>query len=359
MGKLSLWKSIEPGLPPGTLVHVGEKRLKKVTVDLISYDESDLKEDRITDIDKLKDLPRDGKVSWININGIHDTDLMERIKDIFSIHPLVMEDIMNTGQRPKVEFFKDYIFMALKMVKVGERKGSEVEQISMVLGKGFVLSFQEMKGDVFDPIRERIRLKRGRIRSMGSDYLAYTLIDAVVDNYFPILEEIGDSIQEVEDRLSINPDSECLRSTHSMKRRLIQHRRSIWPMREVVNGLIREDSPLMGEEVKPYLKDVYDHTIQVMDSLESLRDMATGLMDLYMSLVSNKMNEVMKVLTIIATIFIPLTFIAGIYGMNFQPDSSPLNMPELNWYFGYPAVMSIMVIVFVGMLFFFRRKHWL
>jgi magnesium transporter len=359
MGKISFRRSVEPGLPPGTLVHVGEKRQKKVTVELISYNEEDCKEEIVNDLDKLKELPEEGRTAWINVNGLHDADIMKRIGDLFSIHPLVMEDIMNTDQRSKSEAFSEHLFIVLKMVKRGVKKGNGIEQISLVLGKGYVISFQEWKGDVFDPIRKRLRTKIGRIRSMGADYLAYTLIDAVVDNYFPVLEEIGNEIEEMEIRLNKKADDEGLKRIHSIKRRLIQIRRSIWPMRDVINGVLREESYLMGQEVKPYLRDVYDHTIQVMDTLESMRDMATGLMDLYISLVSNRMNEIMKLLTVIATIFIPLTFIAGVYGMNFDPDSSPLNMPELEWYYGYPLIMASMLLIAIGMVVYFKRKKWL
>jgi magnesium transporter len=288
---------------------VGRKRIEKPRLELISYNEEGFSEADIEQIDNIRSKMNENMVSWINVCGIHDAGLMARIGDVFGIHPLVMEDIMNTDQRPKVELHPDYLFTVVKMVK----KGNEIEQVSLILGRNFVLSFQEWKGDVFDPVRDRIRTKRGKIRSMGADYLAYALIDSVVDNFFPVLEEIGDAIEELEEKLNKNADDRSLKRIHSLKRKLIQLRRSIWPMRDVVNSLIREDSPYISEEIKPYLRDVYDHAIQVMDSLESQRDMATGLMDLYISLVSNRMNEIMKVLTIIATIFIPLTFIAGIY----------------------------------------------
>lgn len=359
MGKISFRRSAEPGLPPGTLVHVGEKRQKKVTVDLISYNEDDFKEENIGDLDRLKEVPEPGRIAWINVNGLHDADTMKKIGDLFSIHPLAMEDIMNTDQRSKSESFSEHLFIVLKMVRKGMKEGNGIEQISLVLGKGYVISFQEWEGDVFDPIRKRLRTKTGKIRTMGADYLAYTLIDAVVDNYFPVLEEIGNEIEDMEIRLNKKADDEGLQRIHSIKRRLIQIRRSIWPMREVISGLFREEYLMMGADIKPYLRDVYDHTIQVMDTLESMRDMATGLMDLYVSLVSNKMNEIMKVLTVIATIFIPLTFIAGVYGMNFDPDSSPLNMPELEWYYGYPMVMIFMLLIAIVMVVYFKKKRWL
>jgi magnesium transporter len=272
---------------------------------------------------------------------------------------MVMEDILNTKQRPKVEFFPDYVFITSKMVKLDQNRMGDIEQVSLILGKGFVISFQEWKGDVFDPIRDRIRTHRGKIREKGADYLAYALIDSIVDNYFPVLGSLSDEMDRIEENLRKDLKEKDLKRIHSIRRSIVSLKRAIWPLREGVSNLMREDSPLISEEVHPFLRDIYDHTIQVMDNVDSMRDVSTGLMELYMSLSSNRMNEIMKVLTIIATIFIPLTFIAGIYGMNFNTDSSPLNMPELEWYFGYPLALLVMLMMSIGMVIYFKRKRWL
>jgi magnesium transporter len=261
---------------------------------------------------------------------------------------------MNTGQRPKMEDFDDYLFIVLKMFHYDEKENeTKTEQVSLILSTNYVISFQESEGDVFDPIRERMRTDRGRIRKMGADYLAYTLIDAIVDNYFMVLEKIGEKIEDIEDELVKNPTPEVLQTIHRLKRELIFLRKSVWPLREVISRLERWESPLINKSIDIYLRDVYDHTIQVIDSLETFRDMLSGMLDIYLSSVSNRMNEVMKVLTIIATIFIPLTLIAGIYGMNFR------YMPELDWVWGYPMVYVIMLAISAVMLMYFRRKKWL
>jgi magnesium transporter len=261
---------------------------------------------------------------------------------------------MNTGQRPKMEDFGDYLFIVLKMLHYDEKKDeTKTEQVSLVLSSKYVLSFQEDEGDVFDSIRERIRTDRGSIRKRRADYLAYSLIDAIVDNYFMVLEKIGEKIEDIEDELIKNPTPAVLQTIHHLKRELIFLRKSVWPLREVISRLERWESPLIDKSIDIYLRDVYDHTIQVIDSLETFRDTLSGMLDIYLSSVSNRMNEVMKVLTIIATIFIPLTLIAGIYGMNFR------YMPELESPWGYPMVYVVMLAVCAVMLVYFRRKKWL
>lgn len=358
--KISLTrKTKEPGLPPGTLVHIGEKKAKKVTLDLIQYNEKVFEESRVKDMEDLVRARDNDKVSWINVNGLHDADIMERLSSLFSVHPLVMEDIMNTRQRPKSEVNPDHIFLVMKMIKKNHKGKHVIEQISLILGKGYVITFQERKGDVFDTIRDRIRTRRGKIRKMRADYLAYALLDSTVDKYFPVIEEIGDSLISIESELDKNVEDITLKRIHRLKGDLIQVRKSIWPMREVINQLMREDTSLIGDDVKPYLKDVYDHVIILRDNLDTNRDIASGTRDLYMSLVSNRMNEIMKVLTIIATVFIPLSFITGLYGMNFNSNSSPLNMPELDWYWGYPAAITVMTLMVVGMIIYFKRKRWM
>jgi magnesium transporter len=299
----------------------------------------------------LKDQPI---ITWINIDGVHKLDNIEKVGKHLKIHPLVLEDIVHTGQRPKMEDFNDYLFVVLQMLQYNEKENeTKTEQVSIILGANYVISFQEDEGDVFDLIRERIRTDRGRIRRMGADYLAYSLLDAIVDNYFMVLEKIGENIEDIEDELIKNPAQEVLHAIHSLKRELVFLRKSVWPLREVISRLERWDSHLIDKSMDIYLRDVYDHTIQVIDALETFRDMLSGMLDIYLSSVSNRMNEVMKVLTIIATIFIPLTLITGIYGMNFK------YMPELDWSWGYPMVYIAMLIVSGVMLVYFRRKRWL
>jgi len=293
-------------------------------------------------------------VTWINVDGIHQVEILERLGEYFGLHPLVVEDILNTDQRPKVEDFGDYIFIVLKMFYYDDSADEIVtEQISLTLGPTLVISFQEREGDVFNPIRERIRSEKGRIRKMGADYLAYVLVDSIVDSYFIILEKLGEKIEDLEEELVTDPRPETLQTIHNLKREMIFLRKSVWPLREVVSGLERGESPLIQESTGIYLRDVYDHTIQVIDTVETIRDMLSGMLDIYLSSVSNRMNEVMKVLTIIATIFIPLTLIAGIYGMNFR------YMPELEWPWAYPMLWLIMLAIGVLMLIYFRRKRWL
>jgi magnesium transporter len=280
--------------------------------------------------------------------------VIEQLGKHFSLHPLLLEDILHTEQRPKMEDFGEYLFFVLKMLYLEEgRHEILAEQVSLILGSNFVISFQEREGDVFKYVRERIRNSKGRIRKVGADYLAYALIDAIVDNYFIILERLGETIEELEEELVTNPVSDTLQTIHHLKREMIFLRKSVWPLREVISALERGESPLIQESTGVYLRDLYDHTIQVIDSVETFRDMVSGILDIYLSSVSNKMNEVMKVLTIIATIFIPLTFIAGIYGMNFE------YMPELSWRWGYPAVWFVICAIFITMLAYFKRRKWL
>ena len=344
--------SKKAGLPPGTLVADVEKDTAPVKITVIDYDENSYEEtelEAVTDCRRFREKPT---VTWVNVDGVHRVDVLQELGECFGLHPLVLEDIANTDQRPKTEDFGDYLFVVLKMLNyAGDEVGTE--QVSLILGPNYVLSFQEREGDVFDAVRERIRNAKGRIRKTGPDYLAYALLDAVVDNYFVILERIGEKVGLLEDELAENPKPETLQNVHELKREMIILRKSVWPLREVVNGLIRDDSKLVRESTGVFLKDVYDHTIQVIDAVETYRDVLSGMLDLYLSTVSNRMNEVMKVLTIIATIFIPLTFVAGIYGMNFQ------FMPELGWHWSYPLVWLVMVIVALSMLVFFRRKRWL
>ena len=353
-------RSKKAGLPPGTLVHIGERKIEAVRITYMDYDEDRFEEKQVSAIEECFGFKTTPTVTWINIDGLHEIEVIEKVGMKFELHPLILEDILNTGGRPKLEDFEKYVFIVLKMLSYNDGTQSvEAEQVSIVLGSNFVISFQERPGDVFDQIRDRIRHAKGRIRKMGPDYLCYSLIDAIVDNYFTILEKIGDKIESMEEKLVSNPTAKTLQQIHTLKGEMISLRRSVWPLREVISGLQRTESSLIRKTTGVYLRDVYDHTIQVIDTVESYRDMASGMLDIYLSSISNRMNAVMKVLTIIATIFIPLTFVAGIYGMNFNPEASPLNMPELNWYWGYPAVWLVMVVIVCIMLVYFRRKKWL
>ncbi|MFO8051068.1 MAG: magnesium/cobalt transporter CorA [Thermoplasmatota archaeon] len=353
-------KKKKVGLPPGSMVYTGKERKESVRMTLLDYDLDRFKEKKVSDLRECVPFKESPTVTWLNIDGVHDMELLGEVGELFGIHPLVMEDIVNVEQRPKVEFFSDHIFIVMKMLMGGSGGGEmEQEQVSMVLGKDFVISFQERKGDVFDHVRDRIRGKKGRIRGAGADYLTYALMDALVDRYFILMEEISDSMEHLEEEVLKDPDQEILKIIYDKKRKLIGLKRVIWPLREVVNSLTRDDNPLIDQRTIVYLRDVYDHTVRIIETLEGMKDNANGLTELYMTSVSNRMNEVMKVLTIIATIFIPLTFIAGIYGMNFDPGASPFNMPELNWYWGYPAVLALMGGVTIGMIIYFRKKKWL
>ena len=335
-------------------MYIGKTKTEKVKITCIDYYGDYFQEKQMETIDDVFPFSNTTTSTWINLDGIHQLDNIEKIGKHFNIHPLVLEDIMNTGQRPKMEDYGNYLFIVLKMLHYDEKDDeTKTEQVSLVLSSKFVLSFQENEGDVFDFVRERIRTDRGRIRKMGVDYLAYSLVDAIVDNYFMVLEKIGEKIEDIEEELVKNPTPEVLHMIHRLKRELIFLRKSVWPLREVISKLERWESPLIDKSIDIYLRDVYDHTIQDIDALETFRDMLSGMLDIYLSSVSNRMNEVMKVLTIIATIFIPLTLIAGIYGMNFK------YMPELDWFWGYPMVYVVMLAVSAVMLVYFRRKRWL
>jgi magnesium transporter len=354
MPKLTKKRSRKAGLPPGTLVHIGEKKSETPKIAIMDYDEANFQEKEIKTIEEcflFKDKPT---VTWINIDGLHQIEILEKIGECYGLHPLVLEDILNTDQRPKMEDYYDYIYIVLKMLDQSNKSNEIVtEQISLILGPNFVFSFQEKEGDVFDPIRERIRNGKGRIRKMGADYLAYALLDSIVDNYFIILEKLGEKIELLEEKLVTHPTPETLQVIHHLKREMIFLRKAVWPLREVISGLERNESSLIKESTKIYLRDIYDHTIQTIDTIETFRDVVSGMLDIYLSSVSNRLNSVMKVLTIIATIFMPLTFLAGIYGMNFK------YMPELEWRWGYPVIWLIMIGIGSFMLVYFKKKNWL
>jgi len=347
-------RSQKSGLPPGTLLHIGDKKMETTRITLMDYDELHFLEKEVKLVEEsfpFKDKPT---VTWINIDGIHEIEIIEKIGKYFGVHPLILEDILNTEKRPKMEDFETYIYVTLKMLKQIDNNDKILsEQVSLIIGTNFVISFMESKDDIFDPIKDRIRSGKGHIRKLGSDFLAYSLLDAIVDNYFIIMEKSGDKIEVMEEELVKNPTPGTLRSLHDTQRELMTLRKSVWPLREVVNNMLRGESTFIHESTLIYLRDVYDHTIEIIEMIEGLRDMVSRMFDMYLSSISNKLNEIMKVLTIIATIFIPLTFIAGVYGMNFE------YMPELKWRWGYPVIWTIMVFIGVYMLNYFRKRRWI
>ncbi|PIZ51030.1 magnesium and cobalt transport protein CorA [Candidatus Woesearchaeota archaeon CG_4_10_14_0_2_um_filter_33_13] len=342
------------GLPPGTLVYVGSEKNSAIKVQILDYNEKTLTDKELKRIEDIISHKNKKTVTWVNIDGVHDLKLIERFGKHFDIHPLIQEDIVNTNQRPKFEEFEGYIYIVLRMITFKDAaKNLDLEQVSILLGNNFVTSFQERPGDVFEPIRQRIISGKGKIRKFQSDYLAYSLIDAIVDNYYMVLEKIGEYIEVLEEELLTNPTHETLNKIHRLKGDLIYLRKSVWPLRDVISSLQRSESKLIQESTQIFLRDVYDHTIQIIDSIETFRDMVTGMIDIYLSSVSNKMNEVMKVLTIFASIFIPLTFLVGVYGMNFH------FMPELDWKWSYPILWIIMLGSAGTMVYFFRKRGWL
>ncbi len=343
----------KPGLPPGTLAVNGKHTTGPVRITVIDYDAAHYQEKQVEQVEDCYPFRDTETVTWINIDGLGNTGVIEKIGKCFTIHPLILEDIFNTGQRPKMEDLDTYLYVTLKMLQVtGPEKEVKSEHVSMIIGPNYLLSFQEDVGDVFDPVRERIR-KEGKIRKLGPDYLAYALIDDIVDNYFIVMEHIEERVESLEEQLVLAASRESLSQLSELKKDMIYLRKSVWPLREVILGLERTESQLIQESTVIYLRDVYDHTIQVIDTLETLRDMVSGMLDIYLSSLSYKMNEIMKVLTLIATIFIPLTFVAGVYGMNFR------NMPELGWEFGYPLVWGVMIAMVIAMLIYFRKRQWI
>jgi magnesium transporter len=347
-------KSDKVGLSPGSIVHIGEQKVDQVKISVIDYNTENLEGKVVNSIDETFGLRDTDTVSWINIIGLHDSEILNNIGNHFGIHSLTLEDIVNTETRPKVEIFDDYIFIVLKMIFYNqEREEVELEQLSILLGQHYVITFQEKEGDIFDPIRNRIKFSKGRLRQRGADYLTYAFVDVVVDNYYQILESLGETIENLEDQILKDPDNTIPLKIQNLKKDLILLRKTLWPLREAINNLNKQETELFAENTNPYLQDLYDHVIQVVDTLETFRESASSNMDLYQSTISNKMNEVMKVLTIVASIFIPLTFIAGIYGMNFE------NMPELKWTFGYFMVWGLMLLIGITSIIFFKKRKWL
>jgi magnesium transporter len=339
------------GLPPGTLLHIGQVKDEEIKINMLCYSGDEWFEKECKDVDALLKQQSASDVCWIHISGVHDVDVIERIGARFNIHPLVLEDIVNTNQRPKIEENKDYLYIIVKMIHCN--LNIDYEQVSFIVGDHYILSFQENDNDTFAQIRERIKNPKGKIRTKGVDYLAYALLDCVVDHYYIALESLGERIEVLEDKVMLDPTPDILKEIHTLKNDMLYVRKAVWPLREIINALSRGDSALFHKDTLVYIRDVYDHIIQIIDSIEMYRDMVTGMLDIYLSSVSYKTNEVMKVLTIIATIFIPLTFIVGLYGMNFK------NMPELEYEWGYPIVLCIMALISMCMVVYFRRKKWI
>lgn len=340
-------------MAPGSLLFTGEQKMEQVNIEVMKYDEKSIEEKSFSDISKAIDfVDSSDKVSWINIEGIHDVETIEKVMLHFNLHRLTGEDILSVGQRPKLDDYSNYLHVVLRMFMLVENE-IEDEQITLVLTQKCLITFQEKPGDVFNFVRRRLNEGKGQIRTRGADYLHYALIDSVVDHYFIILENFGDKIEDLEIELLDRPTDDVLKRLHHLRREALQLRRNVYPLREVVSRLEKQEADFINSETRLFVRDLYDHTIQVIETVEVFRDSASGLLDLYMNSISNKMNGIMKLLTIVSTIFIPLTFIAGVYGMNFQ------HMPELEYRFGYGIAMLVMFVIAVIMVIFFKRKKWL
>ncbi len=341
----------QPGSLPGTL-NIDENE-PPPTIVLIDYNQTEFVRQQINTPEECAPYLDTESVSWVDVQGLGCENTLQRIAQVFSLHPLLLEDVVNVPERPKVEEYEEQLVIIARMVILKESGGFRTEQVSLVLGKNYLLTVQEEpEYDCFESVRTRIRHSKGIIRRQKADYLAYTLIDAIIDGFFPVLEVYGERIQELEEEVIANPTRQTLQSIYEIRRELLQMRRSIWPQRDAINALIRDGNQLLSQEVVIYLRDCYDHSIQVIDMVETYRELASGLMDVYLSAVSNKMNEIMKLLTIISSIFIPLTFIAGVYGMNFE------RMPELKSAWGYPVCLMVMATVAAGLIYFFKQRGW-
>jgi len=341
------------GLAPGTPVFVGDRKVEHPSITVFRYSPESAHESNIENPDKLDAYRTTSEIVWININGVHDTNLIEAVGALFGIHPLTLEDIANTTQRPKLEAFDNYVFVVIKMLSWNESIGDiETEQVSLIMGKGFVISFQEREGDVLEPLRNRIRSSHGWVRKMGADYLAYAVMDTIVDNYFLILDHVGEQADALEAALMEEARPEQMKTIQRLKQNVLCLRRNLWPLREALSRLDKEEFTLVTKGTKPFVRDLYDHTVQLIEAVEASREVLAGLHETYLSSVSHRMNEIMKVLTVIATIFIPLSFLAGVYGMNFE------HMPELHLRWGYPAAWAVMAGSAIAMLLVFKAKKW-
>lgn len=355
-----------PGSSPATLTpHLVDGQSCKPVIRIIEYDKDGMTSREVADVCELAGKFDPRKVTWINIDGLGDVEALKVLGERFNLHPLALEDVLNTGQRPKIEHTSDYIFICAQMVYGDTSRVFRAEQVSLFFGKNFLLTVQEDgEYDVFDPVRDRIRSGRGMIRKSGADYLAYALMDTIIDHYYPVLDDLGQKIEDLEDALLEKPSREMVFMLHEHRRRLTQIRRFVWPLRDVVNGLLHDGTAFISSPTKVFLRDCYDHTVQLMDLVESYKELATGLTELYHSSVGLRTNEIMRVLTVITSIFIPLTFIVGVYGMNFAAETAdgkklPLNMPELHSPYGYVGVVLVMLFIAIGQLILFRRMKWL
>jgi magnesium transporter len=353
MQKIVKSRSQKRGLPPGSLVHIGDKKRDNIKIELIEYSEDCFFQKEIS----AEQLPgpdnNKASVKWINIEGLHEVDILAGIGQIFGLHPLVLEDVLNTDQRPKLEIYDDYIYISAKLLNYNRQLGEfNIEQISIILGDNYVITFCERDTDLFEPVRKRLKQGASRMRKLGSDYLTYCLLDIIVDDYFDVLEDFSEEIEAVEDETAVNATDKTLRNIHKLKRQVLFLHKAIWPLRDVLAALERGESELVNDSTEIYLRDLYDHVVQIMDTTETLRDILAGIMDVYLSSTSNRMNEIMKVLTIISTVFIPLSFIVGLYGMNLE------NMPELKWPWMYPVLWAIMLSIAISMLYYFKKKKW-
>jgi magnesium transporter len=340
------------GAPPGTLFYNGEERTDRIKITLIEYNDSEFFEDEFYDLSDCLAHVKPNMIKWINVEGLHKPELIEKIGKIYNIHPLTMEDIVHVDQRPKFEDYDHYVVAIMKMISYTDAVISE--QLAIVLCENTVISFQEPhSGDAFDIIRTRLRQSKGRVRKLGADYLAYALMDAVVDCYFTAIEKIGDKIEEIEEEIISNSDKKSLLQLYHLKREMIYLRKQVWPMRDMINNMIRSETKLINDSSDIYLRDLSDHVTRIIDTVETYRDLLSGIMDIYLSTNANRMNEVMKVLTIMSSIFIPVTFIAGVYGMNFE------NMPELKTQNGYFVTWGVMLSIIIGLMIYFKRKKWM
>ncbi len=354
MKKRTKKQSRKTGLPPGTLMYLGDENTEKIRVTQFLYNEKQVSETQIQNISLLKKPAENcGEILWINVDGISDVNLIKQIGQEFKLHSLLLEDVVNPNQRPKTEIYPDIIYTAIKMFYLHQDTGEIVwEYVSVILGKNYVLTFQERPGDVFETVRERLRNKTGKARFFGADYLYHILLDTIIDNYFVILEALGEDIEQIEKIITENPAESVLSDIYNEKKQLNFLKKMCWPLMEAFNSLLRQDNALISNEITYYFRDLYDHIIRIIDIIENYRDNLSGLTDIYLSITSNRMNSIMKVLTMISTIFIPLSFIAGVYGMNFK------NMPELEYKYSYFIVLGIMLLIISGMMFFFKKKKW-
>ncbi len=348
------------GMPPGSLVYMGDSKESHVSISLIEYNESSFQEKAIENISDLKSVKENENVSWINVCGLNDIKALEEIGSIFEIHPLTLEDILNVYHHPKMDEYENYLFLILKMVSYDNSAGLlDIEHVCIVLGKNYFITFQEKEGDVFDLIRERIKNNKGKVRKLKADYLMYRLIDSIVDNYLVVLECYNERIEDIEDELMLIHDDIDLELIHDIRKEITKLRRIISPLSEIIHLLQKEKILFIQKGTIVFLRDLYDHTKLAVETTENFRELLGGLLQIYLSATSHRMNNIVKLLTIVSTIFIPLTFIVGVYGMNFSPATSIWNMPELNWKYGYPLIMLFMLLIALGLVLFFKKKKWL